>query len=113
MPPWDDDRGIHNAARSYGATMIKTFRDRRTETLFHGGHVPLWHPELTHRAMRKLHVIDAATDLRDLRAMPGNRLEKLAGDRSGSWSVRVNDRWRICFRWSNGHAEDVELVDYH
>ena len=93
--------------------MIKSFRDRRTETLFHGGHVPLWHPELTRRAMRKLHVIDAATDLRDLRAMPGNRLEKLAGDRSGSWSVRVNDRWRICFRWSDGHAEDVELVDYH
>ena len=75
--------------------------------------MPMWHPDLTRRAMRKLHAVDAATSLADLRAMPGNRLEKLRGDRSGQWSIRVNGRWRICFEWIEGHAELVELVDYH
>jgi proteic killer suppression protein len=66
--------------------------------------------------LRKLHAIDAAAALGDLRSMPGNRLEKLQGDRAGQWSIRVNQRWRICFRWFDGHAEhaeQVELVDYH
>lgn len=75
--------------------------------------MPMWHPDLTRRAMRKLHAVDAVASLADLRAMPGNRLEKLRGDRGGQWSIRVNGRWRICFEWIDGHAELVELVDYH
>ena len=120
MPPGEDEgvhrpprvRG-HNASRSQGAIMIRSFRDTRTESVFEGDHVPMWHPELTRRAMRKLHALDSAHGIGDLRAMPGNRLEKLIGDRAGQWSIRVNDRWRICFRWVDGHAENVELVDYH
>lgn len=64
-------------------------------------------------ALRKLLVIDAAESLEDLRVPPGNRLEKLRGDRAGQHSIRVNDQWRICFRWGSGDAYDVELVDYH
>jgi proteic killer suppression protein len=58
-------------------------------------------------------MLDAATQLDDLRAPPGNRLEKLAGDRAGQWSIRVNDQWRVCFQWNNGEALAVEMVDYH
>ena len=93
--------------------MIRSFRDANTESVFDGHHVPLWHPELTRRALRKLHALDAAASLADMRSMPGNRLEKLRGDRAGQWSIRVNERWRICFLWIDGHAEQVELVDYH
>lgn len=63
--------------------------------------------------LRKLAHIDAAVRFDDLRIPPGNRLEKLRGDRAGQYSIRVNDQWRICFRWSDGDAHDVELVDYH
>lgn len=62
---------------------------------------------------RKLHMLDAATELEDLRVPPGNRLEALKGDRAGQHSIRVNDQWRICFRWTDAGAEDVEIVDYH
>jgi len=58
-------------------------------------------------------MLDVARTLDDLRVLPGNRLEKLAGDREGSWSIRVNDQWRLCFRFAEGHAYDVEIVDYH
>ena len=64
-------------------------------------------------AQRKLRQLDAATELRDLAAPPGNRLEALKGNRAGQYSIRINDRWRICFRWSGGDARDVEIVDYH
>ena len=93
--------------------MIRSFRDPWTEAVFEGVQVPMWHPELSRAALRKLHAVDAAATLGDLRSMPGNRLEKLQGNRSGQWSIRVNQRWRICFRWIDGHAEQVELVDYH
>jgi proteic killer suppression protein len=63
--------------------------------------------------LRKLGHVDAAVRLDDLRLPPGNRLEKLHGDRAGQHSIRINDQWRICFRWIDGHAHDVELVDYH
>jgi len=63
--------------------------------------------------LRKLLVLDAAESLNDLRVPPGNRLEKLSGSRSGQHSIRVNDQWRVCFRWSDGDAHDVEIVDYH
>ena len=64
-------------------------------------------------ARRKLLMIDAAVDLRDLRVPPGNRLEKLKGGRSGQYSIRINDQWRICFRWQKDGAHDVEITDYH
>ena len=64
-------------------------------------------------ARRKLKAIDAAKEIEDLRRPPGNRLEKLSGDRSGQWSIRINDQWRLCFRWTNGDAHDVAIVDYH
>ena len=64
-------------------------------------------------AQRKLTIIDSATTLEDLRIPPANRLEKLAGDRAGQYSIRINDQWRICFKWLDGHAHAVEIVDYH
>ena len=92
--------------------MIKSFRDRETEYVFKrlrvrklGAAQPA--------AQRKLFVLDAAESLRDLKSPPGNRLEKLRGDRLGEHSIRINDRWRICFRWSGRDAFDVEIVDYH
>lgn len=63
--------------------------------------------------LRKLGLVDGAVQLDDLRIPPGNRLEKLRGDRAGQYSIRINDQWRICFRWRNGNADDVAIVDYH
>jgi proteic killer suppression protein len=68
---------------------------------------------LARAALRKLLLLDAAESVEDLRAPPGNRLERLSGTRKGQYSIRVNDQWRICFRWQRGHAEDVEIADYH
>ena len=70
-------------------------------------------PEVQMRAYRKLLILDAADRLDDLRIPPGNRLERLAGDRAGQHSIRVNDQWRICFLWRNGDAHNVEIFDYH
>lgn len=64
-------------------------------------------------AQRKLRMVDTATTATDLRQPPGNRLEPLRGDRIGQWSIRINDQWRVCFRWQDGNAEDVEFVNYH
>ena len=64
-------------------------------------------------ALRKLRILDAAMSLNDLRVPPGNRLERLRGERAGQYSIRINDQWRICFRWDEGDAHDVEIVDYH
>jgi proteic killer suppression protein len=75
--------------------------------------VPRFAPELQRRIHDKLMLIMAAVELRELRLPPGNRLEALRGDRAGQHSVRVNDQWRICFRWADGDAWDVEIVDYH
>jgi proteic killer suppression protein len=65
------------------------------------------------RALMKLQQLHAACDLRDLRVPLSNRLEKLAGERCGQWSIRINDQWRICFEWENGYADNVEICDYH
>ena len=93
--------------------MIKSFADRDTERLF-SRHPVRRLPASLHRAMlKKLVILHAAGSLDDLRVPPGNRLEKLRGDRVGQHSIRVNDQWRVCFRWSEGHAHDVEIVDYH
>lgn len=93
--------------------MIRTFRDRKTEAVFHRERVRALHPDVQRLAQRKLAILDAAEALQDLRVPPGNRLERLSGDRMGQHSIRVNDQRRICFRWGNGDAHDVEIVDYH
>lgn len=93
--------------------MIRSFADRDTERLWAREHVRRFPGDLRRMMLRKLLVLDGAISLEDLRIPPGNRLEKLRGDRSGQYSVRVNDQWRVCFRWVDGNAEDVEIVDYH
>jgi proteic killer suppression protein len=92
--------------------VIRSFRDRDTEALF-GDDVPKRFAEIERPARRKLLVLDAATKLDELRSPPGNRLEGLKGDRKGQYSIRINSQWRICFRWEDGDAWDVEIVDYH
>lgn len=93
--------------------MIRSFADKETERLFQrvpGKSIP---PSLRRLALRKLLILDAAESLVDLRVPPLNRLEKLRGDRLGQYSIRINDQWRICFRWRAGDALDVEVTDYH
>jgi proteic killer suppression protein len=93
--------------------MIRSFRDKGSERVFLRERGSKFHLSLQRAALRKLLILDAAEALEDLRVPPGNRLEKLAGDRAGRYSIRVNDQWRVCFRWEDGHAHDVEIVDYH
>jgi proteic killer suppression protein len=93
--------------------VIKSFADPDTERLFARERVRRYPAELQKIMFRKLLVVDAAEQVQDLRAPPGNRLEKLSGHRARQHSIRVNDQWRICFRWHDGNAYDVELVDYH
>jgi proteic killer suppression protein len=93
--------------------MIRSFRCRETERVWQGERSRKFPGDVQDRALRKLRQLDAALTMDDLRNPPGNRLEALKGDRKGQWSIRVNDQWRICFRWAEGEASDVELVDYH
>jgi len=93
--------------------MIKSFADKITEQLFSGQLVKRMDAGLQKQALRRLRYIDAAIQLDDLRVPPSNRLEALSGDRKGFYSIRVNDQWRIIFRWESGHALDVEFLDYH
>ena len=93
--------------------MIAGFADRNTERLFAREPVRHFPGELRKVMLRKLLLLDAAITLEELRAPPGNRLEKLKGDRAGQHSLRVNQQWRVCFRWRDGAAHDVEIVDYH
>ncbi len=93
--------------------MIKSFGDRDTERLFLREPVRRYPAMLQRTMLRKLVVVDAAEALDDLRSPPGNRLEKLKRDRAGQHSMRINDQWRICFRWKDGDAHEVESVDYH
>jgi proteic killer suppression protein len=93
--------------------MIKSFRDNETEKIFsrqRSGKLP---HNIQRIARKKLLIIDAATELNDLRIPPGNRLEVLKGDRKKQHSIRINDQWRICFKWSDGDAYNVEITDYH
>ena len=92
--------------------MIRSFKDADTETLFKLGRVRRF-VNIERPALRKLKQLDLARRIEDLRAPPANRLEKLSGSRAGQWSVRINDQFRVCFRWAGGGAEDVEIVDYH
>lgn len=93
--------------------MIRSFGGKDTERIWHEQYAKRIDRTVQRAALRKLELIHAANDLEDLRVPPGNRLERLVGDRRGQHSIRVNDQWRICFAWRDGGAEDVELVDYH
>jgi len=93
--------------------VIRSCADSDTERLFHREPVRRWGPDVQRAALRKLVLLDAAEALGDLRVPPGNRLEKLSGNRSGQYSVRINAQWRICFRWRDGDAYEVEITDYH
>lgn len=96
--------------------MIESFGDRATAALFHGergkaiGRIP---PTIRAVAIRKLDLLNAAAELRDLRSPPGNRLEVLKGDLKGKHSIRINEQWRIVFRWEHGDAHNVQITDYH
>lgn len=93
--------------------MIVSYKDSRAESLFQGFRVADLPPDIQRVAMRKLKVLHNAISLSDLRVPPGNRLEALKGDRTGHYSIRINNQWRICFAWSEGNALHVEIVDYH
>jgi proteic killer suppression protein len=93
--------------------MILSFRDREARTVWNGERSRRLPGDIQAVALRKLRLINAAQRLYDLRAPPGNRLEALVGDRAGQHSIRINQQWRICFRWADGGAEDVEICDYH
>ncbi len=93
--------------------MTKSFRDKETQKIFHrlvSGKLPR---NIQQTARRKLVMLDSATELNALRIPPGNRLEALKGNRKGQHSIRINDQWRICFRWKAGDAYNVEITDYH
>ena len=93
--------------------MIKSFRDKETEKIFNryfSGKLP---GNIQNNARKKLVMLDSVTEIEDLRVPPGNRLEALKGDRKGHHSIRINDQWRICFKWKDGNSYDVEIADYH
>lgn len=93
--------------------MIKTFRDRRTQDVYATGAAKRFPSEIAGRAARKLEYLNLAIQLEDLKVPPGNRLHALGGDRKGQHAIAVNDQWRICFRFVDGDAYDVEICDYH
>jgi proteic killer suppression protein len=103
---------VINAER-YACAVIRSFRDVETRKVFEREWARKLPPEVQRRAHRKLLLLDAAERLEDLRVPPGNRLERLTGNRAGQHSIRINDQWRICFRWKEGDAHDVEICDYH
>ena len=93
--------------------MIKSFRDNETEKIFNRQLSKKLPQNIQRVARKKLVILDAATELNDLRVPPGNQLEALKGNRKGQHSIRINDQWRICFRWRAGDSFDVEITDYH
>jgi len=93
--------------------VIRNFKDPTTARIWAGVYVKGFDRNLQRVALRKLEVLDAAEGINDLRVPPGNRLERLKGDRIGQYSIRVNQQWRLCFTWKDKGAENVELVDYH
>lgn len=93
--------------------MLKSFADTETRAFFETGKSRRLPTEIPRRAAMRLVQLHAAASIEDMRLPPSNRLEALSGDRAGRWSVRINQRWRLCFGFENGHAVDVEIVDYH
>ena len=93
--------------------MIESFASDEAEKIFRGQVSKKFPKDIQRTARRKLIYLDDAEDLQDLLAPPGNRLEKLKGGRAGQHSIRINDQWRICFKWSGNKVKDVEIVDYH
>jgi toxin HigB-1 len=93
--------------------VIKSFRDKETERVWRREYSKRFPRDIQERALMKLQQLNAAGALKDLSIPASNRLEVLKGDRKGEYSIRVNKQWRICFRWQNGHASDVEIADYH
>jgi proteic killer suppression protein len=93
--------------------VIRSFACKETEGIFHLRFSRRLPADIQQIALRKLRMLNRSTTVNDLRIPPANRLEKLAGDRAGQWSIRINDQWRICFRWQDGDAFDVEIADYH
>lgn len=93
--------------------VIRTFGDGETERFYTEGRSRRLPPEIQRRAAMRLLQLNAAIRIEDLRLPPSNRLEPLRGDRAGQWSIRINAQWRVCFRFENGDALDVEIVDYH
>jgi len=91
---------------------IRSFRDRDTQALFEGKRIARF-ANIESVALRKLAMLNRVVRVNELRIPPQNRLEALKGDRKGQWSIRINDQWRVCFRWNEGAAWDVEIVDYH
>jgi proteic killer suppression protein len=93
--------------------MIASFADRETDAVWHGRRSRRLPSDIQATALRELRLINNARRLEDLRVPPANRLEALKGDRIGQHSIRINDQWRICFVWKEGHAHEVQVVDYH
>jgi proteic killer suppression protein len=93
--------------------MIKSFKCQETEIIFSGSPSRKFPADIQSRAERKLRMIDSSEKLDDLRVPPGNHLESLSGDRKGQWSVKINDKYRICFEWHDGDARNAEIIDYH
>ena len=98
---------------SHGGEVIRSFADDETKKLWNTGRSRRLPADVWQRAVVKLQLIDAAVELSFLRVPPGNRLEALKGPRRGQHSIRINDQWRICFRWNGKNAEHVEITDYH
>lgn len=96
-----------------GSQVIKSFKDKQAETIDQGSVSRKLPQNMQRNARKKLRQLGAAAVLDDLRIPPGNRLEALKGDREGQHSIRINDQWRLCFKFENGHAYDVEIIDYH
>lgn len=95
------------------AAMIRSFADKETESLFTTGRSRRLPQSILRRAMTRLYQLHFAKRIEDLRDPPSNRLEALKGDRGGQWSIRINDQWRVCFRFEDGDAFAVEIADYH
>jgi proteic killer suppression protein len=93
--------------------MIKSFKDKETEKVYNREGSAKLPGDMQQAALRKLRMLNNAKSLNDLRVPPANRLEKMKGNREGQLSIRINDQWRICFRWQNGDAREVEITDYH
>ena len=92
--------------------MIKSYRDKKTESLANGEFVQAF-SGFSRQAEKRLEILDAAESTADLAALPGNRFEALSGDRKGQFSIRINQQWRLCFEWPDNGSENVEIVDYH